>query len=307
LEELKVIAERRRCRQFGYEGFFMWLSYLSPHVPCDPPEPYFSMYDRKKLTPFVRNKKELENFSAPLKRSRDEWRPMDDEWMYKLRAQYMGDVTLVDHQIKRVLDILDDLHLRDNTLIVFTADHGDYLGDHWLQQKGFFHEPSVRVPLIFNGPGVSAGQISKGPATLLDLYPTILDYEDLWMPTLRDSKGSLIYQNAEEMPGLSLLPVLEGAQQADMDRVVISESAIYGQHLMIRYRNMKYNHYFNTNEWDVFDLDTDPGELRNMRNEMRLADLPAPMQAAFADISSRMERWKDGSYFFNGKLRPMFT
>lgn len=307
LEELKVIADRRRCRQFGYEGFFMWLSYISPHVPCDPPEPYFSMYDRKTLTPFVRNDAELETFSGPLKRWRDEWRSMDDAWISKLRAQYMGDVTLVDHQVGRVLDMLGKLHLRDNTLIIFTSDHGDYLGDHWLQQKGFFHEPSVRVPLLFNGPGIAAGQVSKGPASLLDLYPTILDYEELWMPPVRDDKGRLVYQNAENLPGCSLLPVLNGTQSADMDRVITSESAIYGRHMMIRYRNWKYNHYFNTGEWDVFNLDTDPDELRNLRSEMRLADLPIPMQSAFEDISSRMEKWKDGTYLINGKTRPMFT
>lgn len=307
LDELGTIAARRRCRQFGYEGFFMWLSYFSPHVPCDPPEPYFSMYDRGSLTPFVRNEGELETFSAPLKRSRDEWRFMDDAWMAKLRAQYMGDVTLVDHQIARVLEKLDELQLRDNTLIVFTADHGDYLGDHWLQQKGFFHDPSARIPLLFNGPGIAAGQVVDGLASLLDLYPTLLDYEELWMPPVRDPAGRLVYQNAEEMPGLSLLPILNGMHPADPERVVISESAMYGRHLMIRYRNLKYNHYFTTNEWDVFDLDADPNELRNLRGEMRLTDLPAPMQAAFAEVSGRTERWEDGFYHWNGKLRPMFT
>lgn len=307
LEELRVIAERRRCQQFGYEGFFMWLSYISPHVPCDPPEPYFSMYDRESVTPFVRSEAELDTFSEPLTRWRDEWSYMDDAWMTKLRAQYMGDVTLVDHQIGRVLELLDDLQIRDNTLIIFTADHGDYLGDHWLQQKGFFHEPSARVPLVFNGPDIASGQTVKGPASLLDLYPTILDYEDLWIPPVRDAEGRLVYRNAEDVPGCTLLPVLTGEQPMDRDRVVISESGIHGRHLMIRYRNWKYIHYFNSDEWDVFDLDSDPDELQNLHADMRLADLPLPMHEAFDDISSRMDQWKDGSYMMNGEPRPMFS
>lgn len=307
LEELRVIADRRRCRQFGYEAFFMWLSYFNPHTPCDPPEPYFSMYDRNKLTPFVRSESELAGFSKPLLRSRDEWRFMDDAHMAKLRAQYMGDVTLIDHQIGRVLAALNEMGLRGNTLIVFSADHGDYLGDHWLQQKGFFHEPSARVPLIFNGPDVAPGRTCREPVSVLDLYPTLLDYEDVWMPTLRDPGGRLVYQNAEDMPGRSLLGALTGKEALDPERVVVSESAIYGRHLMIRYRNLKYNHYFDSGEWDVFDLEKDPHEFKNLKAEMRLADLPAPMQAAFKEVDEKMLKWKDGFYHFKGKLRPMFT
>ncbi|MFN2350551.1 MAG: sulfatase, partial [Kiritimatiellia bacterium] len=193
LHELDLLAERRECRPGGNEPFFMKVSYSRPHSPCNPPEPYFSMYRPEDLPPPAANETEIARFSSQMKKWYDIWSKLDADRALKHRAQYFGCVTLVDEQIGRILRRLQELQLDENTLIVLTADHGDHLCDHHVQQKAFFYDSSARVPFIFNGPGVSAGRRVRENVSHIDLFPTLLDYCDLAMPRLRDPAGRLIY------------------------------------------------------------------------------------------------------------------
>src|SRR5690606_8122616 len=97
--------------------------------------------------------------AEPLRKFAAGWECLTDEIIADFRARYLGDISIVDQQIGRIMQHPETLGLRENTLVIFSADHGDYLGDYGLQQKAFFHDCSARVPWIFNGPEVEKGKI----------------------------------------------------------------------------------------------------------------------------------------------------
>lgn len=310
LHELDLISKRRECDEAGNEPFLMKLSYLKPHSPCDQPEPYFSMYSPEELPPPVKTEAEINTFSLQMKDAYDIWSQMDEERVLKHRAQYFGCVTLVDEMIGRAIQKLKDMGIYDNTLIVLTADHGDHLCDHHLQQKGHFWESSVKVPFIFAGPGVGKGHRVRDNVSLIDLFPTLMDYCDLAMPRLRDESGKLIYADTHERDSVSLMPYLDGGDALNPDRIIIAENAMRGQRFMLKKGDVKVNYYVNPNaenEFDYFDLSRDPDELDNKGKSFTVDNLEPDMKAAFDMVLEKSARHADGHYFFQNKVRPIFT
>lgn len=307
LEKLEHLAGSRECTGATTEPFFMWLSWLQPHSPCKPPPPYGTMYKPEDLPPPVKTEEEKESFSWQSRENIRGWRALDEATIRDFRARYLGDVSLVDAQVGRVVEKLVELGLRENTVVIFSSDHGEYMGDHHRMQKGGFHEPSCRVPLIFNGPGVKAGHRPAGLATLCDLKPTIQEACDLLMPSLHDPQGEHLYPEWKPAPDtMSLVGALEGGDIPG-DRVVFSENAVYGQSMMARKGTLKYNYYPQTHEFDFFDLAEDPNELNNRKNEVTWETLPDWARDTFAKILAESEPLRKGSYFYDGKIFPMFT
>jgi arylsulfatase A-like enzyme len=167
--------------------FFAWVSFGDPHHPFDPPSPWFERYRPEDmvevLPPF--DPTELEgkppmhrSFSrgfrgTPFEWANPGWSTLTDEERLGILAAYHGMVAMLDHHIGRVIDAAPD-----DTLVVFTADHGDFLGEHGLMLKGPIHyEALVRVPLIVAGPGFEAGVVRDDPVGTIDLAPTITDAE----------------------------------------------------------------------------------------------------------------------------------
>lgn len=310
LHELELISKRRECREEGNEPFMMKVSYSLPHTPCNPPEPYFSMYQPKDLHSPVRNEGEIERFSAQQRCWYDIWSQLDEERAVKNRAQYFGCVTLLDEQIGRIFRKLEELGIFDNTLIILTSDHGDHLCDHYLQQKGFFYDCSAKVPFIFAGPGIPAGKTVKENVSHIDLFPTIMEYCELAMPKLRNTAGELIYPDTCESDAISLIPYFSDCTSVCPERVVISENAVMGQHFMLKQGDVKINYYVNRNgenEFDYYNLATDPDELDNCGQSFSIDDLPVDMRKAFDNVLKKSARYASGHYFFQDKIRPMFT
>src|SRR5690625_3448772 len=156
IDELRRLTQTRQCTGNCHEPFFMWLSFLRHTTPCTPPEPYFSMYADADIPEPVHREDEVEKFPKLLKKYQEDWRCLSDERIRKCRTQYLADVTIFDEQIGRIMQTLKELSLDDNTMIIFYSDHGDHLGDHYMQQKSLFFESSARVPLIMQGPGIPA-------------------------------------------------------------------------------------------------------------------------------------------------------
>lgn len=307
LGELDHLSQTRDCQGGTSEPFFMWLSLLQPHSPCKPPPPYSTMYRPEDLPPPVRNEEEKEFFSWQFRQKSFAWRAVTEESLRAFRARYLGDVSLVDAQVGRMMQKLEELGLRENTLVIFSSDHGEYMGDHHQMQKGSFHECSSRVPLIFNGPGVKAGHRPSGFSTLCDLKPTLLDSCELLMPSHRDSYGKLVFPEwSPAQDAISLVPMLRGGD-IPSDRVVYSENGVYGQSMMVRRENLKFNYYPQTQEFDFFDLATDPDELKNRGREVTWESLPAWAHETLSRILTESEYLKQGSYFYDGKVWPMFT
>ncbi len=177
----------RRAMQFieqaGAQPWCLHLSYIKPHWPYIAPKPYHAMYGPESFMPAVRAARERdephpvyahymqERFSQAFSR---------DEVRATVLGAYMGLIKQIDDQLGLLFAFLEARGLFETTMVVFTSDHGDYLGDHWLGEKELLHEPSVRIPMIVYDPRPEAdatrGTVSKALVEAIDLAPTFLDF-----------------------------------------------------------------------------------------------------------------------------------
>ncbi len=168
---------RRHRQEQPAQPFFLWTSYTKPHAPYDPPEPYDRLY-----TPFTvpapRGGPEDLADRAPWytrTRRRYGWDTYSDLAVKRSIAFYYGNVALIDHSVGRLLDTLRELDLEEDTLVFYTADHGDLLGDHGFFFKGIFWQASWHIPFLVRASGRQPPQGVVGRyAGLEDLLPTIL-------------------------------------------------------------------------------------------------------------------------------------
>ncbi|SDU68456.1 sulfatase family protein [Jiangella alkaliphila] len=204
----------RRTREFlaartpGDAPFFCWTSFIKPHPPFDPPYPYYLWYDPLDMPDPVRADEELDRLGYHIhNQHRVKWtHPRFDLTRIRvLRAYYYACVSHVDAEIGRILDQLDESGLRENTLVIFTADHGEYLGDHWAFGKRGYHDAAARIPLVLSRPAtLPAGAARPALAGLTDVAPTVL------AATGADPAGL-------DPDGLDLLPVATGGQETVRD------------------------------------------------------------------------------------------
>ncbi len=188
------------------------LSYIKPHWPYLVPSPYHSYYSKEHILPAVRNSVEKKNSHPVLKAFQDELYSQNfsrDEVRERVIPTYMGLIKQVDDHLGRILDKLKSMDLLDSTLIIFTSDHGDYLGDHWLGEKDLFHEPSVRIPMIVYDPDTRAnnsrGSLNEEFVESVDILPTIVQF----------AGGQICKQRVE---GNSLLSFTRGIDTPDQIR-----------------------------------------------------------------------------------------
>jgi len=188
-------------------------------------------------------------------------------------------VSFVDQQIGRILDALDELGIADNTLIVFTTDHGHFLGQHGLIAKGAFHfEDLLRLPFLVRFPGkVPANQTSDALQSLVDLAPTFLSACGIEVPGV--------------MQGVDQLPVWTGQQAKARDEVIVEfrhqptllqlRTYIDERYKMTVYRDRPYG--------ELFDLKTDPNELRNLWDDPGITDLKLRLMHNFENAEMKRE------------------
>ena len=174
--------------------FCLWASFPDPHHPFDAPEPWGRLHDPEEVDLPLHRTRDLERrpwwhraslenepqLPAHLKKLREEFSripELNDAQLRQLIANYYGMIALIDHNVGRILIALRDFGLADNTIVVYSSDHGEWLGDHGLVLKGpMMYDGLLRVGLIARGPGVPAGKVSAQPVSTLDLLPTFLDY-----------------------------------------------------------------------------------------------------------------------------------
>lgn len=193
------------------------VSYIKPHWPYIVPEPYASMYGPEDVPPARRSDTEKENAHpvyAEMMQRRVSRNFSRDEVRARVIPAYMGLIKQIDDQMGRLFRHLEARGIAQDTMIVFTSDHGDYLGDHWLGEKDMFHEESIRVPLIICDPGPEAdatrGTVNRDLVEAIDLTPTFLEnYGGAAVPHVLD--------------GHSLMDALHGTRTSDPRDYVISE------------------------------------------------------------------------------------
>jgi len=231
--------------------FFGHLSFCSPHFPLDPPEPWFSRHRPEDMpVPFgVDDPQEIR------------------QWQIE-RALYASLIELVDEQVGHILDTLDELGLEDNTLVMFTTDHGDQMGDHGLMYKGYPYDASIRTPLIARYPGKTApGTVSDALCDTTDLPHTILEMAGCYEGD--DASQRLLPQS----PGRSFAPVLRGEANTHREWIY-SECGLRGWRCL-RDVNTKYvwrpegESLFNMSEDPQEAIDFFPSSTDNQRAEWR--------------------------------------
>ncbi|MDH7799383.1 MULTISPECIES: alkaline phosphatase family protein [unclassified Beijerinckia] len=203
----------------GDASWCLHLSFIKPHWPYIAPAPYNDMYGKNDIIPVVRADSEKDN-AQPVYREFMQHRVSQtfsrDDVREEIIPVYMGLIKQIDDQMGRLFAFLEQRGLMDNTMIVLTSDHGDYLGDHWLGEKDLFHDPSVRVPLIIYDPSPTAAA-TRGTAC-----PALVEAIDL-LPTFIDAVGGKAMDHAQRLEGRSLLPFLHGAQPETWREFTISE------------------------------------------------------------------------------------
>jgi arylsulfatase A-like enzyme len=185
----------------GQAPFFIYLSINEPHNPYQVPEPYYSMFPPDKLPPLKAGPETVGKKGmkyVQLKKLMLMAYPHLDERLPRLRSIYFGMMRLIDDQIKRLVDFLKTKRIYENTLLIFVADHGDYVGEYGLMKKGAgVPECLTRIPMLWHGPGILR-QAAPHPAHVsnTDLMPTICNLLDVPLP--------------DGVQGRSLWPLLSG-------------------------------------------------------------------------------------------------
>jgi arylsulfatase A-like enzyme len=228
--------------------FFMYLAFANPHDPRVVNPEYRGKYDEAKL-PLPRNYRPFHPFNNGELLVRDEklapW-PRTPETVRKHLADYYGVVTYLDHQIGRILQALRETGEYDNTIIVFSSDHGLAVGSHGLFGKQNLYEDGMRVPLLFAGPGIPKGR-SAAFAYLFDLYPTVCDLAGVKVPSGLD--------------GRSLAPVIRGQTKGVRDTLFLAYRNVQRA---VRQGDWKLIRYPQVDRTQLFDLRNDPHELKDL-------------------------------------------
>jgi arylsulfatase A-like enzyme len=209
---------------------------------------------------------------------------------------YMGLIRQIDDQLGELMRFMEAKGLLANTLIVFTSDHGDYLGDHWLGEKDLFHEPSAKIPLIVCDPSPEADR-TRG--TVCDALVEAIDL----VPTFLEALGADPVRQSHRLEGRSLMPFLAGRTPAEWRRCVFSEYdycmlpvaaklgvAPAGARLyMVADRRWKYVHAPGFRPM-LFDLETDPQELTDLGADPACEDERRRLAAELAAWGLRLSQ-----------------
>jgi len=234
----------------GRHPWLMKVSWISPRPPQNPARRFADLYKESELPRVLRS-------STPLSGAADEnarrFREIPSGWFRRYRELYYSAVSQVDYNIGRILDTLESTDQRRNTLIIFLSDHGDMLGDHDTVAKGLPYDSCTRIPMILSYPEkITQGSRNSGFADLNDIFPTILD-----------AAGIQISYKTTKLPGESLLLPAEKKQKDRSVQYVEYGSGIR-RWISIRTEDYKYNYYYRGGKEELFDLNADPGEGRNL-------------------------------------------
>lgn len=271
------------------EALFMQVGFPGPHPPYDPPARYAKAYlDKPDLPVPTVTQTELDALPVGLKAKRVHDVEIDHdaiawsldpscEQLRRLRAHYDGNITLIDEQVGRLIETLDQRGYLDNCVVIFMSDHGDNLGEHGLSQKWSMYDMVTRVPAIVWAPGrFAGGRRLGGLCQLFDFGPTILDLAGITPPA--------------DFEAQSLLPALEGDAWTGREAVYCEQAgdvAMADTSLisMIRTKTDKAVLFLGSEEGQYFDLAADPTEIENRWND-------PSAQPRLAELRRRLLEWR---------------
>ena len=297
----------RYLEQHRNEPFALWVSFPDPHEPYEAPRRYFDMFSRDRIELPPWREGEFGADSPERNRILHEMMGMEEDSIddvYGVMAAYYGMVRFMDDSVGQILDALDRLDLRRETIVVFCSDHGDFAGEHRMTCKGgVFYDCLTRVPLIVSWPGqVAEGCVDDSMASLIDIVPTILSLQGQSVPlamqgqplpnvTVSAPRDAAFSEYGAGGPAFHMKDLAQ--LQKPYGRRALGASLWWreaeGRRKMARTREWKYVHDPMGDMDELYNLVNDPWELENVAGHPDCAQPLAMMRLRLADWSIQTE------------------
>jgi arylsulfatase A-like enzyme len=280
-----------RCAKEKDRPFFLAVGFFRPHTPYVAPKvPYFDLYDPDEMPLFPAiEQKSPDVPPAAYGSHKKEQEKLTDELRRQCVQAYYASISFMDAQVGRVVDALDRLGLAENTIIVFTSDHGYHMGEHGLWQKMSLFENSARVPLMVVAPGTTEpGTVVKEPVSHLDLYPTLTELAGLEAPENLQGQSlvPMLKDPSAKGRGWALTQVVRGG--VGVPKASTAKGAGGTRFFGYSLRTSRYRY----TEWDeggqgseLYDHGADPGELVNLAGKAEHADTVAELSKTLREAA----------------------
>lgn len=262
--------------------FFMAVGLYRPHTPYVAPKSYFEKYPLNRISVPEVPDGYLTTLPAPavksLTRKKEQLNLAEDLAQQAIQAYYAS-ITFADAQVGRIVDALDRFGLSDNTVIVFTSDHGYHMGEHGYWQKTTLFENAARVPLIIAAPGAkAAGQATQCPAEMIDFYPTLADLCGLEAPA--------------NLSGVSLKPALHDPSARPRTDALTQYDVGYS----LRAGQYRYTEWGKNGALgaELYDHETDPEELTNLARRPESATIIRQLSMRLRERIAEAQKKPDG-------------
>jgi len=261
--------------------FFMWIGFYGPHHPYIPSGRFARMYDPDNVPPFHRSdddlRKKPREYRLYCQTENHKYRGFPDAsdlTFRKMKAAYYGMVSQLDWQLGLILDALREQGLEDNTVVVFTSDHGEFLGDHGITAKApFLLDCMLHVPYLIRFPGGQRGMVLDNLVESVDIFPTMAGLAGMEVP--------------EWVQGRDLTPILTGNGVGEYsDREAIYAEAVDKR--CLRTKEWKLIHYPAKDYGELYHLTEDPHELNNLYD-----DLPEMREKMTLDFYRHLDATED--------------
>ncbi len=280
----------------GKQPFFLFVSYNFPHEPFLPPQKYWDMYKDAEiqLPEFPENwEDKLSIMDKWLRRhsGTDVVDVTDPESIREVRRAYYALYTYIDDKVGELLSALKDKGLDKNTIVVFTSDHGDMIGEKGMVQKRSFNEWSARVPLIVKYPDNKfAGTQQATPVSLVDIMPTMLD----WTGIPNDQRL--------QHDGSSLVPLMNGTPDDSRFALIENHSeGVYTTCFSVVKSGYKYN-WFTGYGSQLINLKADPGEWNNLSGQREYAGLENELRQLILNRFDPLQLEKDVRFSLSSRM-----
>ncbi|HEY2414952.1 MAG TPA: sulfatase [Pirellulaceae bacterium] len=294
LEALDAEWVLERCAKRKDRPFFLAVGFFRPHTPYVAPKKYFGWYPEREM-PVVQGVKEdqADMPAAALMSYKKEQDKLTDDLRRQALQAYYASISFMDAQVGRVVDALDRLGLSENTIVVFTSDHGYHVGEHGLWQKMSLFEESSRVPLLIVAPGLSKNAAAKTPISQVDLFPTLAELAGVKTPDNLQGQSlvPILKDTSATGRGWAITQVMRGG---GLNRATItSDVGSQGRNFFgytLRTPRWRYTAWDEGKEGrELYDHDADPRELTNLaapdnkdaaKHAKTIADLSAQLKVA---------------------------
>jgi choline-sulfatase len=276
-DQAKTVIENRELKK----PWFLWVSFNGPHNPWDPPARCSERYKKMDLPIGKTVEGELKN--KPIDQTnirynytRDVVDRMDsdpenrDKIIRRIRAGHFGNLALIDEQLGRIIKALEKTNQLDNTIIIYTSDHGSMLGDHNLIHKGTFYDRSARVPFVVRFPKEVSPMVTSAFTSHVDIMPTILSLAGAAIP--------------DSVEGKEVSPVFLGRKQSVQDFLILE---IRGATCIVTDR-WKMSVYPQYGDGELYDLKNEPDEFNNLFNRPQYAEIQKMLLGKMTGVNPKL-------------------